>query len=89
MAKETVERFGAIDTLLNNAAVFYDLRRIPWDMWTIDEWEKIWMVNVIGTWLCVKSCAPHMVIKNRGKIINITSAVLYTGQALMLPYSCS
>jgi NAD(P)-dependent dehydrogenase (short-subunit alcohol dehydrogenase family) len=89
MAEQTVARFGAIDILVNNAAAYYELRRVPWDEWTSEEWNKQWTVNVVGTWLCIKACVPHMKKRGGGKIINVTSAVIYTGQAFVLPYNCS
>ena len=89
MARETVARFGRLDILLNNAAFYYGLRRVPWDAWSLDEWNKQWAVNVVGIWLCVKAAVPYMIKQGKGKIINVTSSVVYTGQPLMLPYNCS
>lgn len=89
MARETVARFGGLDILLNNAAFYYGLRRVPWDAWSLDEWNKQWAVNVVGTWLCIKAAVPYMIKQGKGKIINVTSSVVYTGQPLMLPYNCS
>ena len=89
MVKRTVEQFGGLDILMNNAAAYYGLRRVPWDSWTLEEWHKQFGVNVIGMWLCIKAAAPYMIEQHKGKIINISSAVVWAGQANMLPYNCS
>jgi len=89
MAKITFDRFGQLDILVNNAAYYYGLKRIPWNSWSIDDWNKLWSVNVVGVWQCVKATVPYMTKQGRGKIINITSSVVYTGQTMVLPYNCS
>jgi len=89
MAVETVDRFGRLDILVNNAAFYYGLKRVPWNAWSIDDWNKLWAVNVVGIWQCIKATVPYMLKQGKGKIINITSSVVYTGQPFLLPYNCS
>jgi 3-oxoacyl-[acyl-carrier protein] reductase len=90
MADEVVRRFGRVDILVNNAAIWYGLNITPWDGWTVAEWERIFKVNVIGTWLCCKAIAPLMVKAGKGKIINIASNVAQVPAAqVFLPYACS
>ncbi len=89
MAKKTVDRFGGLDVLINNAAIYYELRRVPWDSWTLDEFKNQYAVNVIGMWLCSKAVVPYMKKQGKGKIINLASGVVQAGQPLMLPYNCS
>ena len=89
LAEKTVERFGTIDILVNNAAIYYGMGWRPWDSWTKAEWDKILAVNVTGSWLCAKAVAPHMIAKNKGKIINISSTTFQHGFPAHLPYTCS
>jgi 3-oxoacyl-[acyl-carrier protein] reductase len=91
MAEKVIQRYGKVDILLNNAAIWYGLNITPWDAWTVEEWDRIFSVNVRGTWLCCKAIAPLMVKQKKGKIINIASAVAKDPGAaqLWLPYSCS
>jgi len=71
MADEVIKLYGKVDILVNNAAIWYGLNITPWDAWTVEDWERIFKVNVIGTWLCCKAIAPLMAKAGKGKIINI------------------
>jgi len=76
IADEVIKQFGKVDILINNAAIYYGINPKPWDTWTNEEWEKIYSVNVKGTWLCCKAIAPLMIKQLSGKIINIASDVI-------------
>jgi len=90
MAERVMQQYGKVDVLVNNAAIYYGINITPWDTWTVEEWDRIFAVNVRGTWLCCKAIAPLMIKASRGKIINIASNVAKVPAAqLFLPYSCS
>src|SRR4030042_4227622 len=90
MAEKVVQQYGRADILVNNAAIYYGIEAKPWDAWTVEEWDRIFTVNVRGTWLCCKAIAPLMIKQSRGKIINMASNVAKVPAAqLFLPYSCS
>jgi 3-oxoacyl-[acyl-carrier protein] reductase len=90
MAEKVMGQYGKVDILINNAAIYYGLNRKLWDAWTVEEWGRIFLVNVTGTWLCCKAIAPLMAKQSKGKIINIASAVPKEPAArFWLPYSCS
>ena len=76
IAEKVMSLYGKVDILLNNAAIYYGINPKPWDAWAVDEWDKIFDVNVRGTWLVCKAIAPLMVKQSRGKIINIASDVI-------------
>ena len=79
MATAAMERFGAIDVLINNAAMFSEIPRGPFTEVTVEEWDRAFAVNVRGTWLCSKAVYPHMAARGSGKIINIASNTCYKG----------
>jgi NAD(P)-dependent dehydrogenase (short-subunit alcohol dehydrogenase family) len=71
---------GAIDVLVNNAALYGQLSgKRSFDEITREEWDKVMAVNVRGVWNCVKSVAPYMKRRAYGKIVNIASVVFCTG----------
>ena len=89
MVRQTTERFGRIDVLVNNAAVFSSLRPQPWDKIPEAEWDRVMAVNVKGIWLCCKAVAPAMKAQGGGRIINISSGTVMKGTPLMLHYVSS
>ena len=89
MAEETVAKFGRIDVLVNNAAIFYGLERKSFQDISTEEWDRLMAVNVKGQWLCAKAVAPEMKKQGKGKIINIASNVAFTGRVGFLHYLTS
>ncbi|MBI3091977.1 MAG: 3-oxoacyl-ACP reductase FabG [Candidatus Tectomicrobia bacterium] len=89
MAAQTIARFGRIDVLVNNAAIFATLPLQ--DFWNIPvtEWDRVMEVNVKGNFLCVKAVLPQMRKQGGGKIINIASGVAFKGVPYMLHYVSS
>lgn len=77
MAKETIAKYGAIDVLVNNAAIFDGLKRQSFMEISGDEWDKVMTVNVKGMWLCAKAVTPQMKKQKKGRIINIGSSVAF------------
>lgn len=90
MAAEVIRLYGKVDILLNNAAMYYGVGRREWDAWTVKDWDRLFEVNVRGTYLCCKAIGPLMVKAGRGKIINIASDVFKVpGAVNLLAYACS
>ena len=58
MVDAAVARFGRIDVLVNNAAVFATLRPRPLEEIAEEEWDRVMAVNVKGIWNCVRAVAP-------------------------------
>jgi len=79
MVEDTLKRHGRIDALVNNAALFANLKNRPF--WEIDqdEWDKVMAVNVRGPFLVSQAVAPHMMAQKSGKIVNIASGTVFKG----------
>ena len=73
LVAETIERFGQIDVLVNNAALYSALKPRPSMNGTAELWDRVMAINVRGTYLMVRHVAPHMMARRSGKIINIAS----------------
>jgi len=89
LVAQTIERFGQIDVLVNNAALYSALKPRTFNEWDIEVWDRVMAINVRGTYLMVRHVAPHMVARRSGKIINIASGAPYKGVPRMLPYVTS
>jgi NAD(P)-dependent dehydrogenase (short-subunit alcohol dehydrogenase family) len=85
----TIERFGKIDILVNNAALYAKLTPRNFDEWDIATWDRVMAINVRGPWLMVRHVAPAMIAQKSGKIVNIASGAPYKGVPRMLPYVTS
>ena len=89
LVRQTIERFGQIDILVNNAALYSTLRPRNFNEWNTELWDRVMAINVRGPWLMVRYVAPHMIERRTGKIINIASGAAYKGVPRMLPYVTS
>jgi NAD(P)-dependent dehydrogenase (short-subunit alcohol dehydrogenase family) len=90
MVKATVDAFGAVDILVNNAAVFARIPSLkPFEELTRDEWDLALNVNVRGVFECTRAVLPQMRKQGRGKVINISSGTAFKGTPGMLHYVAS
>ena len=77
---------GAVDGLVNNAALLVSRR--AYDEIPLDEWDRMFAVNVRGSYLCAKAAATSM--KGRGgSIVNIASETAFTGSHGFVHYVAS
>lgn len=89
MARETLDAFGRIDVLVNNAALFSTLTMRPFDQIPLDEWDQVMRVNVTGVFLCCRAVAPAMRKANWGRIITMSSGAAAVGPPNYLHYPTS
>ncbi len=91
MAQAALQRFGRIDVLVNNAAIFatVPMSRSPFDQIAVDEWDRMMTVNLRGTWLASCAVIPQMRAQGGGKIINISSGTAIKGSPSRIHYVTS
>ena len=89
MAEGALEKFGRIDVLINNAALFGSLRFAPFDKLDEAEWDATMNVNVKGIWHCSRAVVPAMREAGGGSIINISSLAAIYGMPNGLHYTTS
>jgi 3-oxoacyl-[acyl-carrier protein] reductase len=75
--RQTVERFGRVDVLVNNAGIS---RHKPIEEMSVELFEQVISVNLTGPFICCKAVAPVMKKQNGGKIVNIASLGGRTGR---------
>jgi NAD(P)-dependent dehydrogenase (short-subunit alcohol dehydrogenase family) len=81
-----VSRFGGIDILVNNAANF---TTVSVEHATVQDWEKVLSVNVVGTALVAKHAIPHIRKRGKGSIINVSSTSALMAQPDFATYNTS
>ena len=86
LAAETVERFGRIDVLFNNAGIagVGNLEET-----SLDLWERVMRVNARGVFLMCRAVVPQMIAQKSGSIVNMSSAIAHTGLARRVSYAAS
>jgi NAD(P)-dependent dehydrogenase (short-subunit alcohol dehydrogenase family) len=86
VAKKTLQEFGRIDILINNAGINI---RGPIDELTYEQFQEVERTNVDGVWLMARAVVPHMKAAKYGRIINMASTLGVVGLANRTPYATS
>lgn len=86
-AKAALERFGKVDMLVNNAALFRSWH--PFTKFSSAEWERYFSVNVMGTAYCTNVFLPGMLERGSGSVVNVASVAGVYGLASMVMYSAT
>ena len=89
MVAETVYTYGRLDILVNNAALFADLKQGSFLDIDETEWDRVMQVNTRGVFSCSKAAVPEMKKNGYGKIINIASGTVFKGTPMLLHYVSS
>jgi NAD(P)-dependent dehydrogenase (short-subunit alcohol dehydrogenase family) len=89
MARAALDAFGRIDALVNNAALFADLRGGRFEAISEDDWDAAMAVNVRGVWNCCKAVVPALRKNGGGSIVNIASLAATYGMPYGLHYTTS
>src|SRR5258707_6525612 len=89
MAQAALDRFGAIDVLINNASLMSVLARRSWLEIPVEEWDRVMAVNLRGMFLSCRAGFPAMKGQERGKIVKISSSRVWEGTPKRLHYTPS
>ena len=89
LATETLARFGRIDALVNNAALYGNLKRRPFMEIPVEEWDEVMAVNLRGLFLCSRAVFPAMKAQGKGVIVNISSSTFFKGVPDYIHYTTS
>ena len=83
---KTIDRFGQVDVLVNNAGIF---KVQPTTQVSVEEYRRIIDVNQVGVFLGMKAVSPHMAARASGSIVNISSIAGLQGSAGTVAYTAS
>ena len=86
MVEKTIAGFGQIDILVNNAGV---ARYAPFLEFPAEDWVRTIEVNLSGYFYCAQAVAKQMILRKRGKIINISSVVAQVAMPNSVAYSAT
>src|SRR5512136_1751905 len=86
LVQATVDAFGSLDILVNNAGFTRPAMMLKM---TEEQWDAVVNIHLKGAWLCAQAAAPHMIAKNSGKIINVTSVAGMVGTIGQINYSAA
>ncbi|ROO29827.1 SDR family NAD(P)-dependent oxidoreductase [Salinisphaera orenii] len=89
MVDAAVERFGRVDILVNNAAIYASLSLKSFEKIDIAEWDKVMAVNVRGPFICARAVVPVMRENGYGRIVNISSGTPFKGTPNLMHYVTS
>ena len=91
MAQKTLDTYGKVDGLVNNAAIFMSVpaEKGSWQDISEEAWDRMFAVNVKGLWLASRAVVPAMQQRKQGSIVNISSNMAFNGGLTMMHYVTS
>jgi 3-oxoacyl-[acyl-carrier protein] reductase len=89
LVSETIKRWGRLDVLVNNAAITRPVPISDLDSIADDEFQKLYAVNVVGSFQMARAAAPHLKSTGDAAIVNISSAAAFLGNGSSIAYAAS
>ena len=83
----TVERYGRLDIVVNDAGIAEVAAPTDMDAATSDAWEPVLRVSVVGTWNVVRAAAPHLRATGEGVILNVSPVTGGQPAGSSVPYA--
>ncbi|MFZ1682325.1 MAG: SDR family oxidoreductase, partial [Rhizobiaceae bacterium] len=80
---------GVLHGLCNNAAIATNVGGMGFEDISLDLWDRVMQVNIRGTWLMVRACAPMLRAVGSGRVVNIASDTALWGAPRLLSYTAS
>jgi 2-dehydro-3-deoxy-L-rhamnonate dehydrogenase (NAD+) len=87
LVNATVDRWGSVDMLVNNAGIAG--RSLPLPDLTDDDWRSVLEIDLCGVFYCCRAVVPHMQRQGWGRIVNIASIAGKEGNPNAIPYSAA
>ncbi|MFN8002628.1 MAG: SDR family oxidoreductase [Acidobacteriota bacterium] len=89
MIETAVREFGRLDVLVNNAGVTSFIKHDDLEAVSLDDWQRILSVNVIGAFQCARAARGALEASGNGEIVNVSSVAGVAGTGSSIPYCAS
>lgn len=89
LAADIAAQEGVLHGLCNNAAIATNVGGMGFEEIDPDLWDRVMRVNVRGTWLMVRACAPMLRASGSGRVVNVASDTPLWGAPRLLSYTAS
>ena len=89
LAQAALDKWGRIDALVNNAGVTKFASHSDLDALSAEDFQRIYAVNVVGSYQMVRACAPAMKKGGRGAVVNVSSIAGKNGMGSSIAYAAS
>lgn len=89
LGQRVAAEVGPLHGLCNNAALATNVGGMGFEDISLDLWDRVMRINVRGTWLMVKACAPLLRASGSGRIVNVASDTALWGAPRLLSYTAS
>ena len=89
MAALSMEKWGRIDALVNNAGVTKFTPAEDLESLSAEDFQHMYAVNVVGPYQMIRAVAPHMKRGGRGAVVNISTIAAITGDGSSVAYAAS
>ena len=89
LVEETIDKWGRVDALVNNAGTTKYVAHDDLEGLTPEDFERIFRVNVFGVYQMTRAVTPHMKAAGQGAVVNISSIAGVYGQGSSVAYAAS
>lgn len=89
LVAETVDHFGRLDVLVNNAGTTQVIPHSDLEAATPEVFRRLYDVNVVGTWALTVAAMPHLRAAGNGCVVNVSSLAGVRPTGSSIPYAAS
>jgi 3-oxoacyl-[acyl-carrier protein] reductase len=89
LVSATVDQFGGLDFLVNNAGITKFAKHSELDALDADDFLRLYRVNVVGVYQMTRAAQPHLLASGKGAVVNVSSIAGVTGIGSSIAYAAT